>query len=281
MQQVTLNNGIQMPALGFGVYQIPDDETEEAVATALDVGYRHVDTAAAYGNEEAVGRAIKRSGVPRDELFVTTKLWIQSGDESKTRHAFEQSLQRLGLDYVDLYLIHQPLGDYYSEWRAMEDIYSRGGARAIGVSNFFPDRLVDLIGHNDVTPAVNQIETHPFHQRSADHDVMKAHGVQHESWGPFAEGKNNLFSDPVLSEVASNHGTSVAQVVLRWLVQSDVVVIPKSVKRERMEQNFDIFDFELTPEDMKHIATLDTGETLFFDHHDPDMVEWLNNRRDR
>jgi 2,5-diketo-D-gluconate reductase A len=281
MESFTLNNGVEMPAAGFGVNQIPDEETEEAVATALAVGYRHLDTAASYGNEEAVGRAIKSSGIAREDLFVTTKLWIQSGDESKTHRAFERSLERLGLDYVDLYLIHQPLGDYYSEWRAMEEIYRDGGAKAIGVANFFSDRLVDLIEHNEVTPAVNQIETHPFHQRGADHQVMKARGVQHQSWGPFAEGKNNLFTDPVLSKVASNHDKSVAQVVLRWLVQSGVIVIPKSVRPERMQQNFDIFDFELTADDMGHIAALDTGETLFFDHHDPEMVEWRNSRRDR
>jgi 2,5-diketo-D-gluconate reductase A len=280
MMKFRLSNGVNMPALGFGVFQIPEGETEEAVATALEVGYRHLDTAASYGNEEAVGRAIASSGIHRAQLFVTTKLWIQSGDESKTQRAFEQSLNRLNLDYVDLYLIHQPLGDYYSEWRAIEKIYGQGGAKAIGVSNFFPDRLVDLIEHNDVAPVVNQIETHPFYQRGRDHEVMKAHGVQHESWGPFAEGKNNLFADPVLKAVASNHDKSVAQVVLRWLIQSDVVVIPKSVKRERMEQNFDIFDFELTNEDMKQIAALDTGETLFFDHQDPEMVKWLNSRRD-
>ncbi len=279
---VTLNNGVEMPIIGFGVYQIPNEETEQAVADALAVGYRHIDTAAGYGNEEAVGQAIAKSGIARDELFVTTKLWIQpSGNEAKTTRAFEKSLGLLGLDFVDLYLIHQPLGDYYSEWRAMEAIHKDGRARAIGVCNFYPDRLVDLIEHNDVTAAVNQIETHPYFQRAADHAVMAELGVQHESWGPFAEGRNNLFSDPVLSEIGSSHGKSVAQVVLRWLIQRDVVVIPKSVHRERMEQNFDVFDFELSAEEMKRIAALDTGATQFFDHRDPEMVQWLNDRRAR
>lgn len=270
---VTLNNDVQMPILGFGVYQIPPDDTERAVSDALAVGYRHLDTAAAYQNEEAVGRAIKASGIPREELFITTKLWVQSHPaEENTKRAFDASLSRLGLDYVDLYLMHQPFGDVYSQWRAMEDLNKQGLSKAIGVSNFYPDRLVDLITNNEVTPAVNQIETHPFYQRTDDHAVMTEHGVQIESWGPFAEGKNNLFTDPHLTTIGEAHDKSVAQVVLRWLVQREVVVIPKSVKRERMEQNFDIFDFELTDDEMKSIAPLDTGESLFFSHRDPTWV---------
>jgi len=283
MQTVTLNNGVEMPILGFGVFQIPDDETQAAVEAALEAGYRHLDTAASYLNEEAVGAAIKASGIPRDELWVTTKLWIQHNPtgsvEDDTLRAFDKSLGRLGLDHLDLYLIHQPLGDYYSEWRAMQRINQEGRARAIGVSNFHPDRLVDLILHNEIVPAVNQIETHPFHQRQADQDLMRRHGVQIESWGPFAEGKNDLFTNPLLSKVGEAHGKSVAQVVLRWLVQREVVVIPKSVKPERMAQNLDIFDFTLTDEEMDQVANLDTGSSLFFDHRDPAMVDWLGNRR--
>ena len=281
MKHITLSNGVEMPVIGFGVFQIPAEESEQAVSTALEVGYRHLDTAASYRNEEAVGRAISSSGIPREQLFVTTKLWIQSGGEDATKRAFDRSLQRLGLEYVDLYLIHQPLGDYYSEWRAMQEIYQDGRAKAIGVSNFYPDRLVDLFEHNEVTPAVNQIETHPFFQRTADHELMAEHGVVHESWGPFAEGRNGLFTDPTLSGIGQAHGKAVAQVVLRWMVQRDVVVIPKSVKRERMEQNFDIFDFELSAEEMQRIAGLDGGHSLFFDHRDPAIVAWLNGRRDR
>jgi 2,5-diketo-D-gluconate reductase A len=277
--QVTLNNGVQMPVLGFGVYQIPAEQTEQAVSDALAAGYRSLDTAAAYGNEEALGRAIAGSRIPRDELFVTTKLWIQKPGEENARRAFATSLEQLGLDYVDLYLIHQPLGDYYSFWRAMQEINREGLAKAIGVSNFYPDRLVDLIDNNEVTPAVNQIETHPFFQRSADHELMRERGVQHESWGPFAEGKSNLFSDPTLGEVGAAHGKSVAQIVLRWLTQRDVVVIPKSVRPERMRENLDIFDIELTAEQMSRIAALDTGASQFFDHHDPAMVSWLGSRR--
>jgi 2,5-diketo-D-gluconate reductase A len=276
---VTLNNGVQMPILGFGVYQIPAEETEQAVTDALAAGYRHIDTAAAYGNEEAVGRAIAASGISREELFVTTKLWIQASGEN-TKRAFDASLQRLGLDHLDLYLIHQPLGDYYSEWRAMQELNKAGVARAIGVSNFYPDRLVDLIANNEITPAVNQIETHPFFQRTADQELMREHGVQIESWGGFAEGKNNLFTDPTLSQIAAAHGKSVAQVVLRWLTQRGVVAIPKSVRPERMAENFDIFDIQLTDEEMARIATMDTGASLFFDHRDPAMVAWLNGRRD-
>ena len=277
---VTLNNGVEMPVLGFGVYQISPEETERAVAAALEVGYRLIDTAAAYDNEEAVGRAVRSSGIPRDEVFVTTKLWIQNPGEARSKAAFERSLERLGLDHVDLYLIHQPLGDYYSFWRAMEQLHADGLARAIGVANFHPDRLVDLIEHNDVTPAVDQIEAHPFFQRHADHEIMRSHGVQMESWGGFAEGRNNLFTDPTLSAIGDAHGKSVAQVVLRWLSQRSIVTIPKSVRRERMEQNLDVFDFTLTDDEMSRIATMDTGASLFFDHRDPAMVSWLNSRRD-
>jgi 2,5-diketo-D-gluconate reductase A len=276
---VTLNNAVEMPVLGFGVFQIPPDETEQAVATALEVGYRHLDTAASYQNEEGVGRAVRSSGVPRDELFITTKLWIQDPGEAKARAAFERSLQRLGLDQVDLYLIHQPLGDYYSSWRTMEQLQAEGLVRAIGVANFYPDRLVDLIEHNDVTPAVNQIEVNPFFQRGVDQELMRTHGVQMEAWGGFAEGKNNLFSDPLLTDIGNAHGKTVAQVVLRWLIQRDAVTIPKSVRRQRMEQNLDVFDFALTDEDMSRIATMETGVSLFFDHRDPAMVSWLNSRK--
>jgi 2,5-diketo-D-gluconate reductase A len=278
--QVTLNNGVGMPVLGFGVYQIPAEQTEQAVTDALAVGYRSLDTAAAYQSEEAVGRAIASSGIPRSELFVATKLWIQKPGEDNARRAFEASLERLGLDYVDLYLIHQPLGDYYSSWRAMQEVSREGLAKAIGVANFYSDRLVDLIDHNDVIPAVNQIETHPFFQRTADQELIREHGVQMESWGPFAEGKNNIFSDPTLSEIGAAHGKSVAQVVLRWLIQRDVVVIPKSVRADRMRENINVFDFELTDDEMARIAAMDTGTTLFFDHRDPDMVSWLNSRAD-
>ena len=276
---VTLNNGVEMPILGFGVYQIPPDDTERAVTEALEVGYRHIDTAAAYGNEEAVGRAVAASGIPRDQVFVTTKLWIQAPGEDNARRAFEQSLERLGLDHVDLYLIHQPFGDVYSFWRAMEQIHAEGLARSIGVSNFYPDRLVDLAENNDVTPAVNQIETHPYFQRHADQEVMRARGVQIESWSPFAEGRNDLFSDPTLAGIGDAHGKSVAQVVLRWLIQREVVAIPKSVRRERMAENFDVFDFTLTGEEMARVATMDTGATAFFDHRTPESAANFNGMR--
>jgi 2,5-diketo-D-gluconate reductase A len=268
-----------MPILGFGVYQIPAGQTEQAVTDALAAGYRSLDTAAAYGNEEAVGRAIQESAIARSELFVTTKLWVQDPGEENAKSAFEMSLQRLGLDYLDLYLIHQPLGDYYSSWRAMQELHREGLARAIGVSNFYPDRLVDLIDHNEVTPAVNQIETHPFFQRAAEQELMRERGVQIESWGPFAEGRNNLFSDPTLTEIGAAHDTSVAQVVLRWLIQRDVVVIPKSVRIDRMRENIDVFDFALTDDEMTRIAGLDTGASLFFDHRDPAMVSRIGGVR--
>lgn len=274
---VTLHNGVEMPIVGFGVFQIPPSETEAAVATALEVGYRHFDTAASYENEEAVGRAVAGSGVPRDELFITTKLWLQKPG-ADTRAAFEQSLERLGLDHVDLYLIHQPFGDYYSAWRALEEVHSEGLARAIGVSNFYPDRLVDLIQHNEIAPHVNQIEVNPFFQRRADQELMSEHGVQIESWGGFAEGKNNMFTNPLLAEIGEAHGKSVAQVVLRWLIQRNVVTIPKSVRRERMAENLDVFDFELSDDEMARIGGMDTGASQFFDHRDPAMVSWLNKR---
>ena len=276
---LTLNNGVEMPILGFGVFQIPPEQTEQTVLDALEAGYRALDTAASYGNEEAVGRAIASSGIPRGDLFVTTKLWIQQqAGEEGARRAFEASLQRLGLDHVDLYLIHQPLGDYYSAWRAMQNFNRDGLAKAIGVANFYPDRLVDLVDHNEIIPAVNQIETHPFFQRTADQELMRERGIQIESWGPFAEGKNDLFSNPLLSEIGAAHGKSVGQVVLRWLIQRGVIVIPKSVRPERQRENIDIFDFELTDEQMTSIAGLDTGGSLFFDHRDPAMVTWLNGR---
>ena len=279
METVALNNGVLMPILGFGVYQIPPEQTEQAVTDALAAGYRHIDTAAAYGNEEAVGRAIRASGIPRDELFITTKLWVSDAGEDGARRAFDRSVQRLGLDRLDLFLIHQPYGDYYGSWRAMQDLHREGLTRAIGVCNFHLDRLVDLLDHNEIPPAVNQIETHPFFQRTDDQALMRERGVQIESWGPFAEGRNDLFTDPLLSGIGAAHGKSVAQVVLRWLIQREVVVIPKSVRPERMAENLDVFDFLLTDDEMARIAEMDTGASLFFDHRDPVMVSRLGNVR--
>ncbi|MGC2998801.1 aldo/keto reductase [Streptomyces sp. G35A] len=280
MQTVTLNNGVDMPVLGFGVYQVPPEETEQAVTDALAAGYRLLDTAAAYGNEEAVGHAVRKSGIPREELFVTTKVWVQDAPaEENTRRAFDASLRRLGLDHVDLYLMHQPYGDVYGQWRAMEALHRDGRAKAIGVSNFYPDRLLDLVLNNEVTPAVDQIEVHPFFQRVDDQELMREHGIQIQSWGGFAEGRNNLFTHPVLSGIGRQHDKSVAQVVLRWLVQRGVVTIPKSVRPERMAENIDVFGFELTGEQMASIAALDTGASLFFDHRDPEQVKWLARHR--
>ena len=275
MQFVTLNNGVKMPVLGFGVYQIPPSDTERAVSEALEVGYRHIDTAAVYKNEEAVGKAIAASGIPRDELFVTTKVWISDAGEDAARAAFERSSEKLGLDVVDLYLIHQPFGDVYGSWRALERLNDEGRVRAIGVSNFHNDRLADLIAFNRIVPAVNQVETHPFLQRFADQEFMAGEGVQIESWAPFAEGRNSLFTNPTLSSIARAHDKSVAQVVLRWLIQRGVVVIPKSVRRDRMEENFDVFDFELADSDMAVITTLEKGEPLFIDHRDPAAIDAL------
>lgn len=277
MKYVTLNNGIEMPILGFGVYQIEDAaECENAVFNAIETGYRLIDTAAAYKNEEAVGRAIKRSGVPREELFITTKLWIQDMGYESTKKAFEKSLQRLQLDYLDLYLIHQPFNDVYGSWRAMEELYKEGKIRAIGVSNFQPDRLVDLIAFNEVVPAVNQVETNPFCQQRESAQIMQDNQVQVESWAPFAEGRNKLFSNEILQCIADKHGRSIAQVVLRWLVQRNIVVIPKSVKAERIQENFQVFDFELTEQEMEKIGKLDTQTSCFFSHRDPAMVKWLS-----
>jgi 2,5-diketo-D-gluconate reductase A len=276
---VKLNNGVEMPVLGFGVFQIPADQTAQAVVDALETGYRSLDTARSYMNEEAVGGAIAASDVPRDEMFVTTKLWVEDQGEEKARRAFEASLGRLGLDYVDLYLIHQPFGDYYGSWRAMEKLNSEGLARAIGVSNFYPDRFVDLIEHNEIAPAINQVECHPFFQRAGYQELMRERSVQIESWGPFAEGRNNLFSDPTLAEIGAAHGKSVAQVVLRWLIQRGVVVVQKSVRPERMRENFDVFDFELTKDELGQIEAMDRGESLFFDHQDPAIASQFANRR--
>jgi 2,5-diketo-D-gluconate reductase A len=280
MQKLILNNGVEMPILGFGVYQIQDaNECEQSVYDAIMAGYRLIDTAASYLNEEAVGRAIKRSGVPREELFITTKLWVQDTGYESTKKAFSKSLERLQLDYLDLYLIHQPYGDIYGSWHAMEELYREGMIRAIGVSNFQMDRLVDLMIHNEVIPAVNQVETHPFCQQIESHNLMKENNVQIESWGPFAEGRNNMFQNEVLVAIAENYNKSVAQVILRWLTQRGVVAIPKSVRKERIIENITIFDFELSQEDMEKISTLDMKNSVFFSHNDPEIVRWIGTRK--
>ncbi|PAF38832.1 2,5-diketo-D-gluconic acid reductase [Terribacillus saccharophilus] len=277
MKKVTLNNGVEMPIIGFGVFQITDEkECEQCVYDALMEGYRLIDTAAAYLNEEAVGRAIKRSGVPREEIFVTTKLWIQDAGYENTKRAFEKSLQRLQLDYLDLYLIHQPYGDVYGSWRAMEELYAEGKIRAIGVSNFEPGRLLDLIMNNEVVPAVNQVEVHPFFQQTESAAIMKENNIQIESWGPLAEGKNDIFKNEILVSISEKYNKSVTQVILRWLTQRGVVAIPKSVRKERIIENFNIFDFELSDEDMKMIATLETKKSLFHDVSDYERAKSLN-----
>ena len=275
METKILNNGVEMPVLGFGVYQVDEAICERCVSEALAAGYRSIDTAAAYMNERAVGRAVRRSGIPRGELFITTKLWVQDAGYESAKRAFAASLERLQLDYLDLYLIHQPFGDVYGAWRAMEELYREGKVRAIGVSNFQPDRLVDLILHNEVVPAVNQVETHPFCQQAEEAGIMARYGVQAEAWAPFAEGRNNLFGHEVLTDLAAKHRKSVAQVVLRWLIQRGIVVIPKSVHKERMAENIDVFDFTLPPEDMARIAALDMKQSCFLSHRDPQTVEWL------
>ncbi|MDP4201702.1 MAG: aldo/keto reductase [Bacteroidota bacterium] len=276
MQKRKLNNGVEMPILGLGVYQITDaQECENSVLDAINAGYRLIDTASAYGNEQAVGNAIKKSGVARNELFITTKLWISDAGYDKTKKAFEKSLTNLGLEYLDLYLIHQPFGDVHGSWRAMEELYNEGKIKAIGVSNFQPDRIMDLMVFNKVLPAINQIETHPFNQQIETEKFLNENNVQIESWGPFAEGRNDLFKNEVLVSIGKKYNKSVGQVVLRWLTQRGVVVIPKSVRKEKIIENFNIFDFQLNDDDMDTIKTLDTGKSLFLDHRDPAIVKWF------
>ena len=279
MQQVTLNNGVVMPILGYGVFQIPDpQECERCVVEAIGSGYRLIDTAASYLNEEAVGRGIKNAGVPRTDLFVTTKLWVQDTGYERTQQAIDKSLRRLQLDYLDLYLIHQPFGDVHGSWRAMQDALKAGKVRAIGVSNFHPDRLMDIIGFNDVVPAVNQVEVNPFHQQEESVAFMRENGVQAEAWAPFAEGRNNLFQNEALVDIGRKHGRSVGQVVLRWVVQRGIVALAKSVRRERMEENLRVLEFALDDADMARIAQLETGESSFFSHRDPARVKWMSER---
>lgn len=280
MQTIKINNGVEMPILGFGVFQITDvKECERSVVDAIQIGYRHIDTAASYQNEEAVGSAIKKSGIARNELFITTKLWIQRNGYEGTIKAFENSLKRLQLDYIDLYLIHQPFGDVYGEWRAMEGLYQQGKVKAIGVSNFAPDRIMDLMIHNEISPMVNQIEVNPFHQQMDTQKFLQENGIQTEAWAPFVEGRNNIFQNELLLAIANRHQKSVAQVILRWLTQRNIVVLSKSIRKERMAENIGVFDFELSPEEMAKIATLDTGTSCFFDHRNPEMVKWLGTRK--
>jgi 2,5-diketo-D-gluconate reductase A len=279
MQTIKLKNGVEIPILGFGVFQITDPtECERSVLEAIQTGYSHIDTAASYMNEEAVGRGIKQSGVAREKLFITTKLWIQRNGYEGTIKAFENSLKRLQLDYIDLYLIHQPFGDVYGEWRAMEELYKQGKVRAIGVSNFPPDRIMDLMIHNKITPAVNQIEVNPFHQQIDTQKFLQDNSVHVEAWAPFAEGRHNIFQNELLLSIAAKHKKSVAQVILLWLLQRGIIVLSKSIRKERMIENISVFDFELSTEDMAAITTLDTKTSSFFDHRDPEMVKWLGNR---
>lgn len=275
MEYVKLSNGIEMPVLGYGVYQVTPEECERCVLDALSVGYRSIDTAQAYFNEQNVGDAIRKSGIARRDLFITTKIWISNAGEEKAARSIDESLRKLQSDYIDLLLIHQPFGDYYGTWRAMEKAYAEGKVRAIGVSNFYPDRFIDLAENSEIKPMVNQVETHVFNQQAEAQKIMKKYGTQIMSWGPFAEGRNGLFSNPVLAGIGEKYGKSVAQVALRYLIQQNVVVIPKSTHIERMRQNFDVFDFTLSSEDMTAIAALDKGESLFFSHYDPKTVEFL------
>ena len=275
MEYVKLNNGVKMPILGYGVYQTPPEETERCVLDAIRIGYRSIDTAQAYGNEEGVGNALAKCGLPREEFFITTKVWMSNAGYEKAKASIEESLRKLQVSYIDLLLIHQPFGDYYGTYRAMEEAYKEGKVRAIGVSNFYPDRYIDIHHFAEIKPAVNQVETHVFQQQKLAKEYLKKNGTQIESWGPFAEGKNDYFNNPVLKEIGASHGKSAAQVALRFLIQSDVVVIPKSTHVERMEENFNVFDFELTADEMAKVEALDGGESLFFSHYDPKTVEWF------
>jgi 2,5-diketo-D-gluconate reductase A len=276
METVTLSNGIKMPILGFGVYQINDlEECERVVGEAIEVGYRSIDTAQAYGNEEAVGNALRKSGIPRAEFFITTKVWISNAGYEKAKASIEESLRLLQTDYIDLMLIHQPFNDYYGTYRAMEEYYKAGKLKGIGVSNFYPDRFIDIAQFSEITPMVNQVETHVFNQQKQAQKIMGKYGTQIESWGPFAEGRNDFFNNETLKEIGEQYGKSVAQVALRYLIQRKVVVIPKTVTKKRMIQNFDVFDFTLTNEDMDKIAKLDQEQSLFFSHYDPETVEFL------
>ena len=280
MQNVLLNNGVEMPILGFGVFQIPNEsECEQAVIDAIKTGYRLIDTAASYQNETAVGNAIKKSEVPRNELFITTKLWASDMGYENTKLAFQKSLNKLQLEYLDLYYIHQPYGDVFGSWRAMQELYEEGKIKAIGVANFHPDRVMDLIINSGFTPAVNQIETHPFHQQIETHQFLTDNNVQIQSWGPFAEGKNDIFNNETLKTIAVKYNKSVAQIILRWLTQRGIIAIPKSVRKERMKENFDVFTFELSETEMQTITTLDNKTSLFFDHRDPNMVKWISERK--
>ena len=278
MEHKVLNNGVKMPMLGFGVFQMPSEDTERCVHEALEVGYRLIDTAQAYGNEEGVGKAVANSGLSREEFFITTKVWISNAGYERAKVSIDESLKKLRSDYIDLLLIHQPFGDYYGTYRAMEEAYRCGKARAIGVSNFYPDRFLDIHHFSEIKPAVNQVETHVFQQQKTARTYMKKYGTQIMSWGPFAEGKNDFFRNPVLKKIGAKYGKTTAQTALRFLLQSDVVIIPKSTHRERMEENFDIFDFTLSPEDMGAIEALDGGKSLFFSHYDPETVEWFMSR---
>ena len=275
MKDVRLNNGVMMPAIGFGVFQIPENETERVVTNAIEVGYRLIDTAAAYFNEEQVGNAIRRSGIEREKFFVTTKLWVQDYEYDNALRAFDLSMKKLGLDYLDLYLMHTPYGNYYAAWRAMERLYKEGRVRAIGVTSFSSERLQDLFLHNEIKPAVNQLETNPFFQQQAANAFLQQEGIQHEAWAPFAEGKNDIFNHPVLKEIASRHGKSVGAVILRWLNQRNIVVIPKSVRVERMVENFNILDFTLAGEEMTAIAALETGKSPIYDDMDLQIVKGI------
>ena len=280
MKYVKLSNGLEMPILGFGVYQIPDlEECERVVLEAIEVGYRSIDTAQVYGNEEAVGNAIKKSGIDRKEFFITTKVWISNSGYEKAKASIEESLKKLQTDYIDLLLIHQPFGDYYGTYRAMEEYYKAGKLRAIGVSNFYPDRFVDIVNFVEIKPMINQVETHVFNQQIIPQEIMKEYGTQIESWGPFAEGKNNLFTNETLVEIGKKYNKTAAQIALRYLIQRDIVVIPKTVKKERMIQNFSVFDFELSEDDMKEILKLDKKESLFLSHFDPETVKFLVNTK--